>query len=62
MRSALKLAKRRGLWMGDLDAVLPQLSPKYVPRRTTISAASFDKLLGELVPDDAARAAFIIAT
>jgi integrase len=62
MRSALKLAKRRGLWTGDLDAVLPQLSPKYVPRRTTITAANFDQLLVEMLPDDAARAAFIIAT
>jgi hypothetical protein len=50
IRSALKLAKRRGLWVGDLGAVLPQLSAKYVPRRTTITAESFDKLLGELAP------------
>jgi integrase len=62
MRSALKLAKRRGLWFGDLDAVLPMLAPKYVPRKGTIDGEHFNRLLAELSPDDAARAAFIIAT
>jgi integrase len=62
MRSALKLAKRRGLWFGDLDAVLPVLAPKYVPRKGTINEANFNRLLAELSPDDAGRAAFIIAT
>jgi integrase len=61
-RSALKLAKRRGLWSGDLDAVLPQVAPKYVPRRTTISAPDLDQVLGELTADDAARASFMVAT
>jgi integrase len=62
MRSALKLAKRRGLWFGDLDAVLPVLAPKYVPRKGTIDGDGFNRLLAELGHDDAARAAFIIAT
>lgn len=61
-RSALKLAKRRGLWFGDLDAVLPVLAPKYVPRKAIVGGDQFDRLLAELLPDEAARAAFIIAT
>lgn len=62
LRSALKLAKRQGLWRGDLDAVMPALSPRYKPRKTWCTPDQFDKLLAELEPDDAARAAFCVAT
>jgi integrase len=62
MRSALKLAKRRGRWFGDLAAVLPALSPRYEPRTRALTADELDKLLAELEADDAARAAFCVAT
>jgi hypothetical protein len=41
---------------------LPAISPKYTPRHTTRTADELERILRELMPDDAARAAFIVAT
>jgi integrase len=62
LRSALKLAKRRGTWFGELDATMPRLSPRYEPRKTFLSQDQLSKLFAELGADDAARAAFCVAT
>ena len=63
LRLALKLAKRAGLWSGDLDAVMPDdFSPQYKPRTRALEPTELAKLLGELRPDQAARVAFIVAT
>ncbi len=63
LRAALKLAKRRGLWKGDLSEVLPVgFAPEYKPREHFLSAAQLEALLAELLPDGAARVAFTVAT
>jgi integrase len=62
IRAALKLAKRQGLWRGDVEAVVPHLSPRYQPTKKWYSPDQLDKLLAELEADDAARAAFVVAT
>jgi integrase len=61
LRSALKLAKRRGLWSGDLDAVLPVgFAPDYEPVERWLTRPEIEKLIGELTPDHAARVAFMV--
>ena len=62
VRAALKWARKQGKWRGDLTAVMPELSPGYKPRKGWATPEQLDKLLGDLEPDDAARAAFIVAT
>lgn len=62
IRSALKWARKRGKWSGDLAAVLPELSNNYKPRKRWSRPAQLNVLLGELGADNAARAAFIVAT
>lgn len=57
LRGALRLAKRRGLWLGDIEAVMPRgFSPRYRPRERWLTAAEAEKLL-EALPDD--RAALV---
>jgi hypothetical protein len=59
----LKLAKRRGLWSGDLAALLPSgFAPEYEPRTRHLSRKELYDLLEQLNPDRAARVAFIVAT
>ena len=62
MRAALKLAKLKGWWRGDVGAVVPQLSPRYKPRKTWATPEALAAIMRELTQDHAARAAFIIAT
>ena len=63
LRRALKLAKRRGKWRGDVDAILPaRFGGGYKPRERALTPHELHKLLGELTPDRAARVAFIVAT
>lgn len=63
LSGALRLALRRGLWTGNLDAVMPQaFSPEYKPRERRLSVPELEALLGELTPDRAARVAFIVST
>ncbi len=63
LRKTLKLAKRRGLWRGDIGAVLPiAFAPEYKPRTRWLPADELQKLLAQLTPDHAARVAFAVAT
>ena len=51
----LKLAKRRGLWHGDAEKVLPvNFSPRYEPRTRALSVAEVQRVLAALDPDRAA--------
>ncbi len=63
MRAALKLAKRAGLWRGDIAEILPvAFAPEYTPRTRALTRPELQRLLAQLVPDRAARVAFIVAT
>lgn len=62
--AALRLAKKRNLWRGDVDAVLPsiaELSPSYVPRTRWLTWDELQSLFPKLLPDQAARIAFAVA-
>ncbi len=63
LRKALRLAIRAGAWRGRVEEVIPvAFSPGYEPRERALSAGELSKLLAELLPDRAARVAFIVAT
>ncbi len=63
LQGALKLAKRRGLWRGDVDTVMPQrFSPNYKPRKRALTQPELQRLLANLPPDSAARVAYCVAT
>jgi integrase len=63
LRAALKLAKRRGLWTGDVMAVMPHgFSPEYKPRERFLSFDEVCRLLSELPGQRSAVVAFIVAT
>ena len=63
LRSALKLAKRSGIWKGDVASIFPvAFSPEYKPRERALSYDEARDLIAELTPDRAARVAFILAT
>lgn len=63
LRGTLKVAKRRGEFTGDIDAIMPDgFSPAYKPRERTLASDAAKRLLVELRPDRAAQVAFIIAT
>jgi site-specific recombinase XerD len=63
LRSALKLAKRKGIWAGDVDAVCPvAFAPEYEPRTRFLSPEELRRLIAQLTADRAARVAFIVAT
>ncbi len=63
LRGALKVAKRRGEFGSDIDAVMPEgFSPQYRPRETYQNAREARALLAQLEPDRTARVAFLIAT
>lgn len=63
LRVALKLGRRRGLWTGDLSILPIAFAPEYRPRtRALADVAELERLLAQLVPDRAARVAFIVAT
>ena len=61
-RMGLAHAKRRGIWRGDIDAVMPtSFSPQYKPRERWATASEFDEFLEALTPDRAAQVAFMVA-
>jgi integrase len=63
LRAALRLAKERGLWKGDLDAIIPDtFDPEYTPKGRSPGRAEVLRLLPHLPPDSAAAVAFIMAT
>jgi len=61
LRTALRLAKRAGLFAGDLDALFPRLSAEYQPRRRWLTVDEVAALLSKLQPDRSARVAFCVA-
>ncbi len=63
LRGALRLAKERGLWRGDIDAVIPRtFRPEYRPKTRSPTRAEVLRLLPHLRPNTAAVVAFILAT
>lgn len=63
LRVALKLAKRAGSWLGDVDAIFPvAFSPQYKPRSRVLSPDDLNRFLGCLLPNQAAAVAFMVAT
>ncbi len=61
--TALKLAKRAGLWTGDSAELFPvRFSPEYVPRQRWLPPQEVAALMGQLLPRRAAIVAFIVAT
>lgn len=63
LRKSLRLAIRAGLWRGRVEEVIPvAFSPAYEPRKRALTADELAKLLARLLPDRAARVAFIVAT
>jgi integrase len=60
---SLKIAKRRGRWAGDVDAVMPHgFKPGYKARERWLTKPEFVAMLAELAPARAAHVAFIVAT
>lgn len=52
MEFALKLAKRAGLWEGDVEAVMPvAFSPRYEPRTRALSVPEVQRVIAALDPD-----------
>lgn len=63
LRCALKIAKRRRLWAGDLDVLMPEdFSANYKPRDRSLTLEELDKLLAVLPKHRGAQVAFIVAT
>lgn len=63
LRSAFRLAIRRGKWVGRIEKVFPvRFSAAYEPRKRNLSVSEVRLLLAQLAPDEAARVAFIVAT
>lgn len=63
VRLALKLAKRRGQWRGDVDELLPhRFGGSSTPRERWLTHAELWQLLGALRPERAAWVAFAVAT
>jgi integrase len=58
----LKLAKRRKVWRGDIDELLPELDNDATEGDRWLTFDELQKLLAELDADKAARVAFIIAS
>jgi site-specific recombinase XerD len=62
LRASLTLAKRAGLWLGDIEALLPAgLAPDYRPRTRALSTEELAKLLAVLPAARAAQVAFIVS-
>lgn len=63
IRAMLKVAKRRGEFLGEVAAVMPDgFETGYRPRSRFLAQTEASKLLRELTADRAARVAFILAT
>lgn len=63
LRQVLKRARRRREFRRELDEVLPiGYSPKYVPRKVSLTLEQAPKVLAQLAPHRAAAASFVLAT
>lgn len=63
LRVALKIALRRGLWTGRIEATMPEgFSLEYVPKQRALTRVEYEKLVLALRPDRARHVAFIIGT
>lgn len=52
LEHALRLARRAGLWAGDVDAVMPpRFSPRYEPRTRALTLAEVQAVIADLDPD-----------
>ncbi len=63
LRGALRVAKRRGEWTGEIDAVMPiNFAPEYKPRtRVLRTGEELQRLCANLPPDRAAHVCLIVA-
>jgi integrase len=61
LRAALTHAKPRGLWRGDVEAVVPPFDACYRPRERWASPDELDELLEALLGDRSARVAWMVA-
>lgn len=64
LRAALKLAKRRGEYLGDIAAIMPvRWSTDYEPRATVVRTADdLQAIIDQLLPERGAWVAFVVAT
>ncbi len=63
LRGALRLAKERGLWKGDIAAVIPPtFRPEYHPKERSPTRAEVLRLLAHLPARYASMVAFMLAT
>ncbi len=63
LRASLRLARRAGIWFGEPAAICPiAFAPEYKPRTRALTQKELQALLAQLLPDRAARVAFIVAT
>lgn len=63
LRKCLKVAKRRGFFPRDIDAVMPSgFRQEYIPRTRKLSLAEVEALMAQLLPHRAAFVAFVVAT
>lgn len=62
LRATLKLARRRGEFPRDPAEVIPAFAAEYKPRERFLTFAEAEALLAELLPDRAARVAYILAS
>ena len=63
LRASLKLCKRRKLWVGDVQAVMPVgFETQYQPRTRFLTVPEMQRLLPQLPSKHAAVVAFIVAT
>ena len=63
LRAALRIAKERGQWKGDIDAIIPDtFDPVYKPKLRSPTRAEVLRILPHMLPDSVAAVAFILAT
>lgn len=63
LRASLKLAKRRGEWAGDVEAIMPiAFAPGYKPVERHLEPKELALLLAHATADHAARICFAVAT
>lgn len=63
LRGALRLAKERGLWRGDIAAVIPNtFRPEYKAKKRSPRRDEVVRLLPHLLPNSAAAVTFALAT
>ncbi len=60
--ATLRHAKRQGLYMRDVDAVIPELEETYVPRERALTPWELVALVNALAPERAAQVVFIACT